>query len=423
MPFDFSQRTPTVTIVDRHCGFGKSTELLASLQQDRSYLIVLPLHSEVQRFLKGSPVHLVEPLTKAEGGVHDRKRDHLRELLLAGDSVVTTHALFTDVAYLAKEGLLLSYDVIIDEVLDVAHCVTNEIVTPGAKARGVTARSWKGLYLDEGFATTDPITGLVSPTEKWEQKQDLPELSIKLFNMAMADSLFAVGDNVLVWELPPVLLKAVGSLTVYTFLAEGSLMAAFMRRNGMAFTHDRDVRLEQQFREQAKQLIDVRDMPSVNDLKFSFSGQQSMNKAEKRKVSIALKNTRERLMRGVDKSQIMITSAKDNWYDRRHRPGPFANGSRLYGDTNWVPNTTRGTNRYRDCSHLIYLWDQYLNPRVAEFLGATTPGHNDMYAVSELIQWVYRSRARDGQPITLWMPSGRMRRLLQRWLDGELEVH
>jgi len=94
----------------------------------------------------------------------------------------------------------------------------------------------------------------------------------------------------------------------------------------------------------------------------------------------------------------------------------------MFDGTHWVPNTTRGTNRYRHCSHLIYLWDQNLNPRVAEFLGADTQSHRDMYAVSELIQWVYRSRVRDGEPIILWMPSGRMRRLLQRWLDGELEL-
>jgi hypothetical protein len=334
MPFDFlSQRTPTVTIKDRHCGFGKSTQLMKSLQPDRSYLIVLPLRSEVQRFIDNSPVDLVEPITTAEGGVHDRKRDHLRELLLGGHSIVTTHALFTDVAYLAQDGLLLGYDVIIDEVLDVARNVTNEVEKPGAKARGVTVRSWKGLYLDHGFATVDPETGLVSPTEEWEQKQDLPELSQSLFNMAQAETLFAVGENVLVWELPPILLKAVGSLTVYTFLAEGSLMASFMRRHGITFTHDRDTVSDERFRHEAERLIEVRDMPSINRLKFSFSGQRNMTKADQAKVSGALKKARERLMRGVDKDQIMITSAKANWYARDQRPGPFATGSRLFDGT------------------------------------------------------------------------------------------
>jgi hypothetical protein len=290
-------------------------------------------------------------------------------------------------------------------------------------AEGVSIQSWKGLYIEHGFATVDPNTGMVHPTEEWERKQDLPELSNTLFRMAKAQSLFAVGDNVLVWELPPILLKAVGSLTVYTFLAEGSLMAGFMRRNGIDFTHDRDMVSERKFREKAKRLIEVRDIPAANRLKFSYTGQQTMTKADHKKVSGALKNTRERLMRGVPKENIMITSAKSMWSTPTGRPGPFAVGSRMFDGPNWVPNTTRGTNLYRHCSHLIYLWDQNLNPRIAEFLGVDSQRHRDMYAISELLQWVYRSRARDGQPIILWMPSGRMRKLFQRWLDGDLELN
>lgn len=431
MPYDFAQRIPEIAVKDRHCGYGKSSDLIKSLSADRSYLIVLPLNTEVKRFMDRAPkdVVLIEPIStndedpdKRSMATHGRKRDHLRELLLGGHSIVTTHALFSDIAYLAQDGLLLGYDVMVDEVLSVAHSVTQEVMTGGAKGKGVSMQSWKGLYLDEGFASVDDKTGLVSPTDKWERKQDLPELSNTLFGMAKAQSLFAVGDNVLVWELPPILLKAVGSLTIYTFLAEGSLMAGFMRRNGIDFTHDRDLVSERKFREKAKRLLDVRDMHSINRLKFSYTGQQTMTKADHKKVSGALKNTRERLMRGVPKENIMITSAKSMWSTPAGKPGPFAIGSRLFEDTNWVPNTTRGTNNYRHCSHLIYLWDQHLNPRIAEFLGVDSQRHRDMYAVSELIQWVYRSRVRDGQPITLYLPSSRMRKLLQRWLDGDLEL-
>ena len=164
-------------------------------------------------------------------------------------------------------------------------------------------------------------------------------------------------------------------------------------------------------------------MPSINKLRFSFSGQQTMTKASHRTVANALKKTRERLMHGIDKDQVMITCSKSMWYASNGRPGSFASGSRMFEDTHWVPNTTRGTNKYRHCTHLFYLWDQNLNPRIGEFLGADTQRHRDMYAVSELIQWVYRSRVRDGKPITLYMPSSRMRKLLQRWLDGDLELN
>ncbi|SEN61504.1 hypothetical protein SAMN04488077_1221 [Roseovarius tolerans] len=337
MPYDFTHRTPEVILKDRHCGYGKSNDLIASLSPDRSYLIVVPLNSEVDRFMKDAPIDLVEPISTRDDNpekraiaVHDRKRDHLRELLLGGHSIITTHALFTDIAYLAQDGLLLGYDVMVDEVLSVAHSVTQEVMTTGAKAQGVSIQSWKGLYIDEGFATVDPDTGMVYPSDKWERKQDLPELSKTLFSMAKAESLFSVGENVLVWELPPILLKAVGSLTIYTFLAEGSLMAGFMRRNAIAFTHDRDAASERKFRDEAKRLIEVRDMPSVNRLRFSYSGQQSMTKDHHKKVSNALKKIKERLLRGVPMENVMITSAKDMWSTPNGRPGPFATGSRMF---------------------------------------------------------------------------------------------
>lgn len=429
MPFDFTQRTPEVTVKDRHCGYGKSSEMIDSLSADRSYLIVVPLNSEVKRFIDRAPrdVNLVEPIStrdedpaKRAIASHDRKRDHLRELLEGGHSIVTTHALFTDIAYLAQEGLLLGYDVLVDEVLSVAHCVTQKVKNSG---KGVSIHSWRDLYIDEGFAWVDPDTGMVHPTDKWERKQTLEELSDTLFSMAKTQSLFAVADNVLVWELPPILLKAVGSLTIYTFLAEGSLMAGFMRRNRINFTHDRDLSSERQFRKKAKRLIEVRDIPSVNCLKLSYSGQQRMTKADHKKVSGAVKKIKERLLCGVPMENVMITSSRNMWFTSSDRPGPLATGSRLFKNTNWVPNTTRGTNDYRHCTHLIYLWDQHLNPRIADFLGVATQRHKDMYAISELIQWVYRSQVRDGKPITLYLPSGRMRKLLQRWLDGEYELN
>ncbi len=43
----------------------------------------------------------------------------------------------------------------------------------------------------------------------------------------------------------------------------------------------------------------------------------------------------------------------------------------------------------------------------------------NMYALSELIQWIWRSRIRDGQPINLYIPSKRMRTLLKDYLESE----
>ena len=40
----------------------------------------------------------------------------------------------------------------------------------------------------------------------------------------------------------------------------------------------------------------------------------------------------------------------------------------------------------------------------------------ELFQPTELIQWVWRLRVRRGEPITLYLPSPRMRRLFEEWL-------
>ena len=61
--------------------------------------------------------------------------------------------------------------------------------------------------------------------------------------------------------------------------------------------------------------------------------------------------------------------------------------------------------------------DQNVNPVLARWLSDSSQDFNDAYALTELIKWVWRSRVRKGEPITLYFPSPRMRRLFE---DGLL---
>ena len=90
----------------------------------------------------------------------------------------------------------------------------------------------------------------------------------------------------------------------------------------------------------------------------------------------------------------------------------------MFENTNWVANTTRGTNEYAHCSHLIYLYDQHVNPVVARWLNEHTRSFDDAYALTEIIQWVWRSRIRKGERITLYLPAPRMRSIFIDWLEG-----
>ena len=78
----------------------------------------------------------------------------------------------------------------------------------------------------------------------------------------------------------------------------------------------------------------------------------------------AFKNLRRRQLKDVPAENILITYAKDGWYngDDKTAAGPFASGSKLFQGANWVTKITRGTKDYANYSHLIDLYNQHLNP-------------------------------------------------------------
>ena len=70
----------------------------------------------------------------------------------------------------------------------------------------------------------------------------------------------------------------------------------------------------------------------------------------------------------------------------------------------------------RNC--VAYLVNKYWNPFVKSFF--TSKGiavDEDAYALSEMLQFIWRSAIRDGKPINWYVPSSRMRHLLEKWIE------
>lgn len=441
------EHTPTVTIVDRYMGSGKTTGIIAAFKPGQKYLVVVPLLSEITRIIKGSGVPFFQPLGAGDSDARSApdypqdarcqtKRESLRALVQGGRNVVCSHELFSALGSIAQEGLLADYHVWIDEVLNVAEVKTGITQTKRiASSDPDPDTGWRELYLADAYITICPETGRISPTDKWRGLVDklAGNLSQTMFHAADAGRLYCdqtgMHRDIIMAELPPALLTGCRTLKVYTYMAEGSFMAAFMRRHGVTYRTEFNAIENAAFRKQARQLVTVHPMARLKDMRFSYSAQAK--EAGKRKPGAEVPQALYRMLRtagelrGVDKDKIMVTSAKACWYDKGNdilnRPGPFAKESRLFDGVHWVANTTRGTNDYAHCSHLIYLWDQHASVHVARFLGVDDERHRDLYAVSELLQWVWRSQVRKGEPITLFLPSARMRRLWSRWLDGEFD--
>jgi hypothetical protein len=83
----------------------------------------------------------------------------------------------------------------------------------------------------------------------------------------------------------------------------------------------------------------------------------------------------------------------------------------------FVPCNSRATNDFKDRTTMAYIVNRFTNPCIKQFFTANgVEIDEDAIALSELVQWIFRSAIRDGKEVNLYIPSERMRGLLKEWL-------
>ena len=85
---------------------------------------------------------------------------------------------------------------------------------------------------------------------------------------------------------------------------------------------------------------------------------------------------------------------------------------------NFLAFNSKATNDYRNAEYLVYAVNLYYFLPVKFMYNALGIEINDeLYALSTMIQWIWRSAIRDGKPVYLYLPSSRMRRILINWMN------
>ena len=83
----------------------------------------------------------------------------------------------------------------------------------------------------------------------------------------------------------------------------------------------------------------------------------------------------------------------------------------------FVPLNMRASNKYRDRVSVAYPVNRYLNTGSKNFfLQHGVEVDEDGFALSEMLQFIWRSAIRDGKEIWIYVPSARMRELLKNWI-------
>lgn len=438
-----------ITFIDQPCGTGKTTALIKELAEwdaskHRPVIVVTPRLSEVKRIINGAPsANIAQP--DDENG-NTTKTNSMEALLAAGRNIACTHALYVKLRKMAQEGNLSGHRMVIDEC-----------PTPIELAPTITKSAFKNEIEGKGLAHVDEVTGLVTPTDLWMERAAMGgknSFSKQYVLAAMGRLLVTPDRDLLMMAIPVEMLLAPASLTILTYLHEGSLIAAYLDKLGVKYGVKRWTGEAEWIRRQ-KELITVEtfELPCIRvktnqhgykhtTMRLSFSGQtKKATDAALRALSNKLMNMQKRgPLKDVPKENIMVTSAGDVWFDDgtgeggRQKCGPLSRntgpmGRWTYGaDTatwnvkggwTWVSNLTRGVNDHIHCSHAIYLFDQHPNPVLCKFLDKKPHEWGVDYARTEFVQWLYRSRVRLGEPVTVYVPSERMRNIVIDWLSSE----
>lgn len=83
----------------------------------------------------------------------------------------------------------------------------------------------------------------------------------------------------------------------------------------------------------------------------------------------------------------------------------------------YLSHNARATNDFKNRISVAYPINKFMNPYVKNFfVNNNVSVDEDGFATSEMLQFIWRSAIRDNKPISLYIPSVRMRTLLKKWI-------
>lgn len=417
------KQVSSITILDSIMGSGKSTYLSNHINSNSSqkYIIVLPLLSECHRFAQTVPTSDKEPtkpLTNGFGQVEVRqdnpnascllhmnfkhpqtsrqadgaKIHDLGRLLTAGHNIVCTHALFssiTDDLY----PLLADYNLIIDEALNTFE----EYEDIDKDTLGDDNQSWFTISKDNvitfNYQQFGVNIGFIKNHKEWIELSDSKRL---------------------LWSGASVILK--GFDTKIFNYTKSNLLCTYQYKGSML---DFYLNLHTSLDINVTTLSTNMNPSTLKPLITIIQGEDMNSVGNTLLSNNALKKDKTLHEELNDNLEIFFAHTKpcDRLYtcfkrDIKHYNPKYLNQQLAFN--------TRATNEYADATRIAFLVDLYLSPELAHLNdGLSNKVDKDMYALNHMIQFIWRSAIRRGQPITLYIPSKRMRTLLLNWLDDQ----
>lgn len=435
-----------IVVIDSIMGAGKTTYIiehmnrahekaLGDLLSDRStdqppkFLYVTPLLAEVDRVKTMCPMlDFRDPQL-----IHGRKYFGLDALIEAGHNIATTHALF---GLLSKDTLeklkVAGYVLVIDEVLTAVDYF--QLLTPQDLSLLFATNH---VYVDGASHLRWNHTVAQNYQGKFENIRNLCDNG-NLIAWSMSGEGFDPGKrgSVLLWQFPVDFLAAFKKVYLLTYLFHGSPMRAYLEAEGVSFDMrtvvDKGRKLapwsssaEREAKDRIRKHLKVYE-GRLNDVGTPTRGSRN-NPLSKgwftrggsitnAKLQAATTNYfRWHTRNGTDTRYFAWTTFK------AQRKALVGKGYRHH--TQWIPLNAKATNDFRHKTVLAYLANRFSIPEIRGYFESRgVDVYEDLYALSEMVQWLWRSAIReDREPrdVHVYVPSERMRELLKLWLSSD----
>lgn len=431
-------------------GSGKSSYIIEQLndpsQHHSKFVIVLPSLTEVQRYKEGLSDQYRgkrSDIVALDTEDSERKADRFVRAVRDGKTVIVTHQLFTitNERDLGAFGNIGEYKLVIDETITLI----------GKKSIQYT--DLKALVADGYMETIDhpKIEGLklynLLPLGI-DYIDDGGEDRLRTIKAVSGRHVYQVDKKHVVFIVPPEKFKAFKEVTLLTYLFEGSETKAWLELFGI--NHDHRTFLYDTVTQKPVgtryfsdgyggrlfyPMITIIDH-KINQIGVKKSKDQGeplsknwFNKQKSKGASIKKLSNNTRTffttISGATKEDMMWTCFKDHrdWIGTSHFDPKRKNVSGKYVDLSeqeqtFVSQTTRGTNDYATKHFLAFLVNVNPYPELVNFFKSHKIDLDEnVYALSRVLQWTWRSAIRKGELIVLYLPSQRMRTLVEEWLS------
>lgn len=401
-----------IRVIDSMCGTGKSTKMFEIMRSssDRKWLYITPFLSEIDIRIPSEMPSLgfKSPKNRGVGKMSD-----LEVLVSKGENIASTHVLFSNLTPEIVDMLIeKDYNLVIDEAISCVGLFDKEFKQADTEA-----------LLKSGMVTQN-----MSKRGQLEWNEtDYPNHDGKYGHvraMCMLGMLYCYNDTFLMFEYPPKLLENLGDVYVLTYLFNGSDMRCWLDLNQINYeildNESLGLLSEDEVKEKVKSCLSFYNSTKINafqqrkDSTFSKGWYQKARRPDYEFVKQAMRSCV--VATGAKKGDVFWTTYKD--YFEKVAGAGFKLGVSKDMPA-FLPMNIRATNDYRNYSVCMYACNVFKNPVEVNYLKSQGVSvDEDTFALSEMIQFIWRGAVRQYKPMSVFILSSRMRKLLEDWLHG-----